>query len=61
MPDKTNMLKNTQLPVLFVLGTEDTAAPLNDVLKQVHQPEIAYIHIIENIGAHEYAGSARMN
>ena len=36
--------------VLFVIGTEDTAAPLNDVLKQSHLPEIAYIHIIENAG-----------
>jgi len=30
------------------MGAEDVAAPLNDVLKQVHQPEICYIHIIED-------------
>jgi pimeloyl-ACP methyl ester carboxylesterase len=50
--DKTNVLKNTGLPVLFVTGTEDAAIPLNDVLKQVHAPEIAYIHIINNM-AHQ--------
>jgi pimeloyl-ACP methyl ester carboxylesterase len=49
-PDRTLVLTNSNLPVLFVIGTEDTAAPLNDVLKQSHLPEIAYIHIIENAG-----------
>ena len=49
-PDRTNVLKNNKLPVLFVIGTEDVAAPLNDVLKQVYLPEIAYIHIIKNTG-----------
>ena len=49
-PDRTHVLKNNKVPVLFVIGTEDIAAPLNDVLKQVHLPEIAYIYIIENIG-----------
>ena len=49
-PDRTNMLENSKMPVLFVLGTEDVAAPLNDVLKQVHLPEIAYIHIIQGAG-----------
>jgi pimeloyl-ACP methyl ester carboxylesterase len=49
-PDRTDVLKNSKLPVLFAIGTKDVAAPLNEVLKQVHQPEISYIHIIENIG-----------
>jgi pimeloyl-ACP methyl ester carboxylesterase len=49
-PDRTEVLKNTRTPVLFVIGTEDVAAPMQDVLKQVHLPEIAYIHILENTG-----------
>jgi len=49
-PDRTAVLKNNKLPVLFVLGTEDTAIPMQDVLKQVHLPEITYIHILENTG-----------
>lgn len=49
-PDRTNVLKNAKVPVLFVMGTEDNAAPLKDVLQQVHLLEIAYIHILENTG-----------
>lgn len=49
-PDKTQVLKSSKLPVLFVMGTEDKAAPLSDVLKQAHLPEISYIHIVENVG-----------
>lgn len=49
-PGRTNVLKNNKCPVLFVMGAEDAAAPVNDVLKQVHLPEIAYIHVIENAG-----------
>lgn len=48
--DKTSVLEKSEMPVLFVAGTEDVAAPLNDVLKQVHLPKIAYIHILENVG-----------
>lgn len=49
-PDKTSVLQNSEVPVLFVIGTADVAAPLTDVLKQAHLPEIAYIHILENTG-----------
>ncbi|MGI8950491.1 MAG: alpha/beta fold hydrolase [Chitinophagaceae bacterium] len=48
-PDRTDVLKNCKKPVLFVMGTEDTAASLNDVLQQTQLPEIAYIHILENV------------
>jgi pimeloyl-ACP methyl ester carboxylesterase len=33
-----------------MIGTEDIAAPLNDLLKQVHLPGISYIHVLENTG-----------
>jgi len=49
-PDRTYILKSTKLPVLFVIGIEDHAAPLNDVLKQACLPEIAYIHILKKCG-----------
>ncbi len=49
-PRRINVLEESKLPVLFVTGTEDTAAPVNDVLKQVHLPKIAYIHILKNCG-----------
>jgi pimeloyl-ACP methyl ester carboxylesterase len=49
-PDRTDVLRNSVVPNLFVIGTEDVAAPLNDVLKQAHLPEMSYIHILENTG-----------
>lgn len=49
-PDRTEVLKSNPLPVLFVLGTEDVAAPLNDVLQQTYLPQCSYIHILENVG-----------
>jgi pimeloyl-ACP methyl ester carboxylesterase len=45
-PDRTNLLKTTPLPVLFVLGKYDNAVPFNDSLKLAHMPEKAYIHIL---------------
>ncbi len=48
--DKTDVLKGNDKPVLFAIGTEDVAAPLKDLLKQVHLPEVSYIHIIEDTG-----------
>ncbi len=47
-PDNTAILENSPVPVLFVCGTDDTAAPLEDLLKQMHMPDISYIHILEN-------------
>lgn len=49
-PDRTDVLRNSQVPVLFVAGTEDNAAPLQDVLKQVHLPDAAHIQIMEDTG-----------
>lgn len=48
--DRTHVLKDSKVPVLFIVGSEDTAAPLEDLLKQVHLPSISFIHIIENVG-----------
>lgn len=48
--DRTNLLKNSNMPVMFIAGKEDIAVPLNDILKQVHLPEICYFHILNNVG-----------
>jgi pimeloyl-ACP methyl ester carboxylesterase len=45
-PERTQLLKTTHLPVLFILGKYDNAIPLNDTLKLAHMPEKAYIHIL---------------
>jgi pimeloyl-ACP methyl ester carboxylesterase len=49
-PDRTQVLKNSEVPVLFVMGTDDVAAPMNDVLKQTHLPKISFIHVLEQTG-----------
>ncbi|MFX8852671.1 alpha/beta hydrolase, partial [Acinetobacter baumannii] len=38
------------LPVLFVIGTEDVAVPLQDILQQTYLPSCSYVHILKNIG-----------
>jgi len=49
-PDRTNVLTNSNVPVLFVIGTEDVAAPMQDLLQQVHLPKVSDIHIIKEAG-----------
>ncbi|RXK81400.1 alpha/beta fold hydrolase [Filimonas effusa] len=49
-PDRTAVLSGSKTPVLFIIGTDDVAAPLNDVLQQVSLPNCSYIHILENVG-----------
>lgn len=49
-PDRTHVLAGNTKPVLFVIGTEDVAAPMEDVLKQVSLPNISYIHILPGTG-----------
>lgn len=51
-PDRTNLLRESKTPVLFVMGKHDTAVPLEDGLKQCHLPQTAYIHLLQN-AAHE--------
>ncbi|HZH65956.1 MAG TPA: alpha/beta hydrolase [Flavisolibacter sp.] len=49
-PDRTEVLRNSKVPVLFVMGRHDAAVPLDDVLKQCHLPKVSYIHILEISG-----------
>lgn len=43
-PDRTLILKQTKLPVLFVIGAHDGAVPPEDSLRQSHLPAISYFH-----------------
>ncbi len=49
-PDRTHVLYNNPLPVLYIAGTEDVAAPLHDILQQVYLPQQAWFHILKNTG-----------
>jgi pimeloyl-ACP methyl ester carboxylesterase len=48
--DRTHVLEQNKIAVLFVLGRNDTAIPFNDTLGLVSMPDISYIHILENSG-----------
>lgn len=49
-PNRAPVLKSNPLPVLFVMGTEDVAAPMQEVLSQTHLPNNSYIHILQDTG-----------
>lgn len=49
-PDRCNVLKEASVPVLFIIGTDDVAAPLDIVINQVHLPFYSHIHIMNNVG-----------
>ncbi len=48
--ERINILTDSKIPVLFIAGKQDNAVSLNDILKQVHLPEISYIHILNHVG-----------
>ena len=47
-PDRTFVL-NTHKPVLSIIGEEDKAAPLQDLLQQVKLPRISDTHILPHV------------
>jgi pimeloyl-ACP methyl ester carboxylesterase len=49
-PSRTEVLKGSTYPVLFVIGADDKAAPMADVLQQTHLPEMSVVHILEQTG-----------
>lgn len=49
-PDRTRVLKNLKVPMLFILGKYDNAVSLKDGLEQCAVPDLTYIHILENSG-----------
>ena len=49
-PDNTSVLKNAQVPVLFIIGKKDRAVPEESSLNQTFLPDIADIHILPEVG-----------
>lgn len=45
-PDRTSVLRSFPRPVLFIIGEQDTAVPLEHALQQCHLPGLSYIHIL---------------
>lgn len=46
-PDRTQVLKSSKVPVLFILGKYDNAVPVSDGLRLCHLPSLSYIHILD--------------
>jgi pimeloyl-ACP methyl ester carboxylesterase len=49
-PDRKAVLQNIAVPVLFIMGKDDTAVPMDNVLPQVTLPRRSSIHIFEDTG-----------
>jgi pimeloyl-ACP methyl ester carboxylesterase len=49
-PDRTDVLRKSTVPVLFILGKYDAAVPLKDGLEQCSLADLNYIHILETAG-----------
>jgi pimeloyl-ACP methyl ester carboxylesterase len=49
-PDRTAILSSLEVPVLFVIGKDDTAIPIKGVLNQVSIPHTSSIHIFDHTG-----------
>ncbi len=47
-PDRTAILRNATIPVLFIIGEHDKAIPFDHSMQQSHMPAHAYIHILRN-------------
>jgi pimeloyl-ACP methyl ester carboxylesterase len=49
-PDRTRVLREAKVPVLFVMGEHDKAVAIADVLQQVSMPECSYVHVLKQSG-----------
>ncbi len=49
-PDRIAILKNIQLPVLFVLGLHDQAIPFQQGLQQVYLPAESHLYVLRDSG-----------
>jgi pimeloyl-ACP methyl ester carboxylesterase len=47
-PDRHVLLKDLRKPILFIIGEEDKAVPVQDSLEQTHIPDLAFIHFLRN-------------
>ncbi|HEX4849674.1 MAG TPA: alpha/beta hydrolase, partial [Puia sp.] len=47
-PERIQILRKFENPLLFIIGENDRAVPLDQSLQQCHLPQISYIHILEN-------------
>lgn len=59
-PDRTHLLRNLDMPVLFILGVHDKAVPFEQGLQQSYLPALSHVHILRHsahMGMWEEAGT----
>jgi pimeloyl-ACP methyl ester carboxylesterase len=49
-PERVDVLRKAEIPVLFVMGTEDKTVNLADGLAQSHLPVESHVHILKTSG-----------
>lgn len=49
-PDRSTVLLNLQVPVLFIVGELDPSIPYNQSLHQAHLPKVAMLEVLSNAG-----------
>lgn len=47
-PDRTDVLRNFEKPVLFIIGKNDKAVPLQSSLEQCYLPSISSVNILQH-------------
>ena len=48
--DSFDFIRNTAMPIQYILGTEDTATPLNEILPQAAMPQKCMVNIYQHCG-----------
>lgn len=48
--DHTNVLKKSEVPVLFIVGLEDLLFDLEEGIAQTYLPTVASVHLMEGVG-----------
>lgn len=49
-PERTKVLAASRVPVLFIIGEQDTAVPLQQSLLQCHMAPLSHVHILSGSG-----------
>lgn len=49
-PDRGEVLRRAAMPVLFIVGKEDSVINMETNLEQIHLPPVADIHLLDRVG-----------
>lgn len=49
-PDRTTVLKDSKVPVLFIAGKKDTSIPLETSKEQFYFPAKSLVYVLDNVG-----------